>query len=161
MIRNTRLKLKRAPVPACDCVATQSQANRHTSYNDQFIKMLRRQLAEVELDVHHSDRIAAGECCACFYIRTSNKIVGHAFTDRVCDHCGCIQTFSNTDTRQICSDCSRKYELCRNCTGDLHGRERVELQPPRKRSEQAAWWARQREIESERIERVRAPKVDF
>lgn len=61
-------------------------------------------------------RLEVQLCKACHYF---SKIGGAAITHRECAGCGQDQTYGSTATDVLCQSCASKYELCKQCGGDI------------------------------------------
>lgn len=75
------------------------------------------------IDSERDDRRAAGLCPFCYYYAIE-RIGGAAITRQACGTCGEVMVFGSTRTDALCLSCSRRYDLCKRCGGDLDMKHR-------------------------------------
>ncbi len=146
--------MKKKPEPDYDLlpdVDLQNTVNRHTFYANKAIEKARKNLARCEVDAEREARCNVYECKMCFYLRGA-RLAGQAFTDRPCDICAKVVTYSSTATMKYCKPCAEKHQLCRECGGDLELRTREDVQAPRLKGERSGFWKRQEGLAKARQE---------
>jgi len=60
-------------------------------------------------------------CTSCYYIP---RVSGSAVSSRPCMGCSVVIQHGSTNVPELCLDCAKKYELCRQCGGDIKLRVR-------------------------------------
>ena len=55
-------------------------------------------------------------CKPCYY---GSRMAGQAFTNKPCDCCGEMQTYSSTDTDKLCRNCAVEHKVCRHCSAKI------------------------------------------
>ncbi len=73
----------------------------------------------VSADSRYRERLAVGECIACFY---GPRVGRPAISEELCMCCGKVQLFSGVNNGVICIQCAKMYRLCRHCGADLEPR---------------------------------------
>lgn len=67
-------------------------------------------------DPDRKARLTAQLCLPCFY---GSRMAGQAFTNKPCDCCGEMQTYSSTDTDKLCRNCAVEHSVCRHCSANI------------------------------------------
>jgi len=93
------------------------EINRNTRRSISWLKNVLRKAELVELDSCKQKRLLEQKCKVCYYV--DDGISGQAFTDSICIVCGDIITNATTDTDKVCKKCSKEYNLCCHCGGNI------------------------------------------
>lgn len=67
-------------------------------------------------DVDREVRLEQHLCKSCYYF---SRMSGQAFTRRPCGICNEVQTYSNTDTHDLCKPCAVENKLCKRCSAKM------------------------------------------
>lgn len=68
-------------------------------------------------DPDKKNRLAAQLCAYCYY--KDGGFAGQAFTTKKCEICEEPQTYSSTDTDDLCLPCAKENKLCKHCNSHL------------------------------------------
>lgn len=122
----------RSPHRRLDAAAIRYATSRAKGYAQELLQAVR----DFEADPNRELRLeTALECKSCFYLHRS-RVGGAAMTYWTCGVCGKEDLHGSTATPRVCISCAKEHQLCRNCGGDLHMRERrrkfpTPVDPPR------------------------------
>lgn len=113
-MRQRRARLDKASI-ASNSAQAKRRVDHHLKLADKLTNDGERKLRfEVQL------------CKACYYF---SKIGGAAITNRECAGCGQDQTYGSTATDTLCLPCASKYDLCKQCGGDIDMQIRRKSRP--------------------------------
>lgn len=76
---------------------------------------------KITSDIERSTREKNQQCLSCYYIP---RVSGSAVSSRPCMGCSVNIQHGSTSVPELCLDCAKKYELCRQCGGDIKLRVR-------------------------------------
>ena len=90
----------------------------YTTYSaKQYVEDTLKRADEVKNDVRRAERVKAGKCPSCFYLR-HGRIGCAAMTTQPCMCCGKDQVYGSTATDVLCLECAKEHDLCKQCGGD-------------------------------------------
>lgn len=88
-----------------------------------------RKLATLLMDAEKEKRLAARMCQACFYL--GGGFAGQAFTEWHCFLCKVPAMHHNTSVPRVCMDCSKGFDLCHTCGGNITMKQRSKYERKR------------------------------
>ena len=96
--------------------------NSIAAYQQSKLNQYLKSAIKISLDAEKMQRLEAQLCPACWYL-SHDIISGQAFTDWTCKLCGTKETYSNTNTPQLCKVCAQRFGLCISCGGTLDNKQ--------------------------------------
>jgi len=93
-----------------------------------YAMTVRDRLAAFDADDDRVRRRAKWACRACHYL-VGSVVAGQAFSERACEACREPIRWPNTAVPRLCEDCSKRFNACRRCCGDLEMVLRRSLEP--------------------------------
>lgn len=100
------------------------------------IDSIKRSALEVAFDHKRNERLDAGKCLTCFYLKRG-AIAGQAITEWACGNCGQTSSHPNTNTPRYCLECSKDYRICVGCGADINLRTRLKVNKIHRRKARA------------------------
>jgi hypothetical protein len=70
-------------------------------------------------DADRDERLAHGQCKACFYGRGS-RLTAAAMTRTACMCCQTEMTFGSSSIDVLCKPCASRHQLCSHCGADVN-----------------------------------------
>lgn len=99
-------------------MTSKETVNKNTTTRVGIIEKLRKDLAAIDKDNVHEQRLANHLCHYCFYL--AKVIVGEAFTNWKCLLCAKPDRCSNTNVPSLCIKCATDNNLCIRCRSDVN-----------------------------------------
>lgn len=103
------MRQRRARLDKASIASNSAQAKRRV---DGHLKLAEK----LKSDGERKLRLEVQLCKACHYF---SRIGGAAITHRECSACGEDQVYGSTATDALCLGCASKYDLCKQCGGDV------------------------------------------
>lgn len=84
--------------------------------NEKYVRYILKLANNFKNDVYRETRIGSRKCLKCFY---TEVVSGRAIVKSECVICKSTIKNQSTIRNKVCTLCSEKYKLCRQCGGSM------------------------------------------
>jgi hypothetical protein len=93
------------------------KANENTHWKIQSKDAVIKFSLNLTNDPEKTKRLESQLCVYCFY--KEGGFAGQAFSTKKCEICEDPQTYSSTDTDDLCLACAKEHKLCKHCNSHI------------------------------------------